>query len=291
MGVPKPPEGTSYSEYLLRLYQANKAIIDELAYWRKLFGITHRGLDRSLAYLFEKIRTKHPYRWKKHIRDLMRRVIDSDVPLSTLVGKRVYENYSEELEKALRKDGSEIMQRQKALADKLQAEFSKAAEKNAKRDVQGVPDEFLPEWYFVSGEEFSLYHQDWIAPFLQKAEQKEFTLLQSEEAKLEGLKNAQFYTTQEFFNDNLKPLINSIASSLNKKSNLFALENVKNIESLSTTKREVEMVIAEQQARLNQFLRILTDSPDKFPHQKNLSELLNIIAQYRELLRKQSRNL
>ena len=71
--MPRPERGKSYTEHLRKIYRSNKDIIEILSYWRRTFRIRSRGLDRGLAYLFEKIRqqrgengckrSEKSYRW------------------------------------------------------------------------------------------------------------------------------------------------------------------------------------------------------------------------------------
>lgn len=299
MGVPRPEKGKSYTEQLRKIYHSNKDIIGILAHWRRIFRIRSRGLDRGLAYLFEKIRQQHTIRWKSVINRMLRDIINKPHFMPSMIGFMMYSHYSKDIEKelqALEEAGlGEKKRRTKKnmLAGSKESEelFKEAMEAGKKLEVHGVPNEYLPEWYFVSGHEFPLYHDDWIKPFLAQAKEREMDLLQKERDLLRLLRNSRYSCWPEFFDKLIAPPLSQLERDYKEKMTLCQIESIHTLKALEHDKEKVDRIIQKQLRFVTNVNHLIDSNKKAIPDKANFNSIITILKNYRTLLSAQQRTI
>lgn len=128
-----------------REFEANRSFIAELAAWRARFGLDPgSGADRSAAFLIHDAFLRTAFRWREEAARLAEGA-GSDLGLALAASRRFLEQADEPF---LRR-----------LHERRVARYEAALAEGRSQEAHAVPDDRLPEWYWLAQPENRDYAQ------------------------------------------------------------------------------------------------------------------------------------
>ncbi|MBW3005006.1 hypothetical protein KY310_04190 [Candidatus Woesearchaeota archaeon] len=147
------------------MYDRNLEQISELVIWRRLFRIPAGSyFDRAVAYIIHVLVLKYPKNWKRELDAIKERMISLGYPkylgyLGELVSSIFIAYFDKDFPS---KDKTEALI---ALRNYHTQQIGKCKEaQKAGKEIRfvAVPDEFLPDWYFIAMPENSRYQKHFV---------------------------------------------------------------------------------------------------------------------------------
>jgi hypothetical protein len=293
MAVPKPRNGENIVACYDRVYHSNRDIIGTMCHWRRLFRITDRGLDRSVAYVLEKIRKKHVFAWKAEINKLMNEILKNPIMFPSIIGYYMMHNYNHDLQRILKTTGLDTETDEKLRYNieennKQIALYQKALKEGQIKAAYGVPDDYLPEWYFVAGDGFPTYAQDFIKPYVADISNKENSLEKEEEKMIQQLRYMKFLMTPQLYNSKVNGIINELQVMGNQKLSLISLNGTSIVE-LGDRMDKFNKTIDRQSETLLRLSRLINENKNHVPHKDNMGDMIRVINNIQTNLAKQKK--
>lgn len=128
-----------------REFEANRGFIEELAGWRARFGLSPGGgADRAAAFLIHDAFLRTAFRWREEAARLAEQA-GSGLGLALAASRRFLEEADEGFLKRLH--------------ERRVARYEAALAHGVPEEPHAVPDDLLPEWYWLAQPENHDYAQ------------------------------------------------------------------------------------------------------------------------------------